>query len=257
MDKRSFPSRIFVLLLLSLPFFPYAQISIGLKGGLLINDFEKSPLAEGEPSADPKMGFQVVVPVEIGIGDMFALQPEIMYGSHGGVQKGGGSSTLLGLTNTTTFKLNYTVNAVEIPVLAKLKLGSDVLKFNFLAGPSLGFGLNGTLNTNSTLKIVAGDGTVLTDQSSSDKFDAKFLNDGYKTDELGSNEFPISKLNFNLHLGAGLGFDLGPFMIAFDGRYMLGLSDLAPDHEGTADRDKVKALSRRLGFSLGVVVPLN
>jgi hypothetical protein len=257
MDKKSNISHILVLLLLSLPFLSHAQISVGLKGGLLINDFEKSPLAEGEPSPDPKAGFQVVVPVEIGIGDMFALQPEIMYGSHGGIQKGGGTGTALGLTSTTTFKFDYTVNTLEIPLLAKLRLGSDVLKFNVVAGPSVGFGLNGTQNTNSTLKIVASNGTVLTDQASSDKFNAKFLNDGYQTSELGAKEFAISKLNFNLHLGAGLGFDLGPFMIALDGRYMLGLSDLAPDPEGTAERDQVKVLSRRLGFSLGVMVPLN
>lgn len=59
----------------------------------MLNNLDIDPLQEGEPKPDTKIGFQVAVPIEISLGDMFAIQPEIMYGSHGAKQEDNSTST--------------------------------------------------------------------------------------------------------------------------------------------------------------------
>ena len=87
MKKQTFFQLAFVLLTLGYYQISYAQISVGVRGGVSLNNLKVEPLEEGEPEPQSVIGFQVAIPVEIAIGDMFAVQPEIMYGSHGAKQE--------------------------------------------------------------------------------------------------------------------------------------------------------------------------
>ncbi|MDX1912541.1 MAG: porin family protein, partial [Saprospiraceae bacterium] len=119
----------------------FSQISIGVRGGLLINNLAIDPLQNGEGTPEAVTGFQFAVPIEIGIGEIFAVQPEIMFGSHGVKRQANDSGTLLGVTTTVNVSSKGFVNALEVPVLGKAKFGTETFRFFVLAGPSMGFGI--------------------------------------------------------------------------------------------------------------------
>ena len=232
----------------------HAQISIGLRSGFLLTSIDKSPLSEGEPAPDIIAGFQVALPVEIALGEIFAIQPEIMFGSHGGVQKDKNAGTLFGVTITETSTIKYQVSALEIPLLAKAKFGSETLQFHVLAGPSFGFGLNGKYVDDRTFVTTAANGDLLDERSTNVDLKAKFLKEGYQTSELDSDEFAVTPTNFNLHFGAGMGVNLGGPLLFLDARYILGLNDLRP--EAVGDNTNLEYKSKRIGVSVGVMFPI-
>lgn len=235
-----------------------AQISIGFRGGLSLNNLNKSPLEENEPNFSNSTGFQFAIPIEIGINDYFAIQPELMFSTHGGIQEANSSSQFFNLKTQSYYKANYLVTAFEIPVLAKLTLGNDPFQFYAMAGPSFGLNTKGQIKQNANVKITdTNTGNVVTDESSSETFKAKFLSDNYNSDELGDQEFAVSKTNLNLHMGAGLGVNLGGVRIFLDARYMLGLSDFSPESNTIPKPAEVSFKSDRIGVSVGAMFSLN
>ena len=230
-----------------------AQVSVGVRAGFLLNNYEKSPLEQNEVAPEAIGAYQLAIPIEIGLGSVLAIQPEIMFGSHGGQQQDQNTSTQLGITNSVSYKITYRIQSLEIPLLAKAKFGSENVKFHILAGPSFGFGVAGTVKQHSTLRSEAG-GVVLIDQTNDDELKAKFLKEGYAESELGENEFAVAKTNLNVHAGLGFSFDLGGPVVVFDARYIAGISDLAP--KAANENTDYVYKSRRLGFSLGVMFPL-
>lgn len=257
MKKQTFFQVAFVLMTLGYYQISFAQISVGARGGVSLNNLVVDPLEEGEPKPEAVIGFQVAIPIEFAIGDMFAVQPEIMYGTHGARQEDNSTSTEGGFVSTVDYKAEFKINTLEIPLLAKLKLGNENLKFHVLAGPSFGFGLSGQSNIMSNLKITDPLGNVFLENSSNEDFDAKFVADGYNADDVSDDEFAVTKTNLNLHMGAGIGFDLGGPTVFLEARYILGLSDLAPEVDGTSKDDANTIKSNRLGLNLGVMFPLN
>jgi hypothetical protein len=231
-----------------------AQISLGFRGGILVTSIDKSPLEDGEPKPENIPGFQIAVPVEIGLGALFAIQPEIMIGTHGARQTVNTDVTQLGIRTVTAAEIKYKITTVEIPVLAKLKFGNDVLRFQVLAGPSLGFGFNGKSKFESTITATVVGGTELFQQNTKDEFDAKFVKDGFKAGAVEADEFAVSKINFNVHFGAGLSVNLGGPNLFLDARYMLGMNDLRPEADG--DTKEISYKSKRIGVSIGIMFPL-
>ena len=257
MIKQTFFSLIFGLLVLGSYQNAFAQISVGIRGGVLLTNLDIDPLQEGEPKPENITGYQVAIPVEIGIVDIFAIQAEIMYGSHGARQEGSSTVTQSGFTTVTDYKLRSRINTLEIPVLAKLRFGDDALKFHVLAGPSFGFGINGKFKQEGSVLATAPDGTILLDQNLNEEYNAKFVKENYNGSEVADEEIAVTKTNLNLHMGAGISFDLGGTALFLDARYMLGLSDLSPEEDGTPKENETTAKSRRIGVSVGVMFPLN
>ena len=231
-----------------------AQISLGFRGGILVTTLDKNPLEDGEPAPEHIPGFQIAVPVEIKIGEIFAIQPELMIGTHGARQAVNTDVTQLGIRTVTAAEIRYKITTFEIPLLAKLKFGNDVLKFHVLAGPSLGFGFNGKSNSESTIISTLTNGIELLNQNTYNEFTAKFVQDGFNADAVEADEFAVSRINFNAHFGAGLSVNLGGPSLFLDGRYMLGINDLRPEAAG--DTKEISFKSRRIGISVGIMFPL-
>lgn len=257
MKKQAIFQLFFAFLALGSYQISYAQISIGARAGILINNLDIDPLEDGEPKPESKIGFQVAVPVEIAIGDIFAVQPEIMFGSHGAKQKGSDTSTEGGFTSVSEFESDVQINALEIPVLAKARFGPESIKFNVFAGPSFGFGISGEGKVKSSVKVTDPTGAVIFDESADETLDAKFVKNDYDSADVDENEIAISKTNLNLHMGAGVSIMLGKASLFLDARYILGLSDLSPEEDGTSKEDEVTVKSNRIGISVGVLFPLN
>ncbi len=235
----------------------FAQsISVGVRAGALLNNVSLDP---EDSDVNPKMLFapQIAVPIEIAFGDMFAVQPEIMYGSHGFKLDESETFTEGTVTFRTKTEGKLKANILEIPVLAKAKFGTELLKFHVLAGPSVGFGLSG--ESEATGSAVATDNTtgeVVFEEDFSEKGDLKFVGNDYDPDDLADDESPFAKTNINAHLGAGVNLQLGSATLFFDARYILGLSDLSPKAEGEPDDEHTKVKGNRIGLSVGVLFPL-
>ena len=232
------------------------SISVGVRAGALLNNVSLDP---EDSDVNPKMLFapQIAVPIEIAFGDMFAVQPEIMYGSHGYKVEESETTTEGTVTIRSKIDGKLKANTLEIPLLAKVKFGTELLKFHVLAGPSIGFGLSG--EAEATGNIVATENTtgeVVFEEEFSEKGDLKFVGNDYDPNDVNDDQLPFAKTNINAHLGAGVNLKLGSATLFFDARYILGLSDLSPKAEGESDDDHTKTKGNRIGLSVGVLFPL-
>lgn len=106
-----------------------AQASFGIRAGAHIgkqtydSDF-------ADISLDSKVGLDLAILVELGISEIFAVQPELHY-----IQKG---------TKTDVFgtEVSTVLNYIDVPILGKLNFGENV-KFIVEVGPSFGYAISG------------------------------------------------------------------------------------------------------------------
>jgi hypothetical protein len=116
-----------VLFMLCLAVTAFAQtpMSIGFQAGLNFANLSISPTPS--PSPGSRMGFGLGGVLEIGINEMFFIQPELMY------LMGGAKTDVTGGTITIKY------DVIEIPILAKAKFGTSEIKPYAMAGPNIGF----------------------------------------------------------------------------------------------------------------------
>jgi len=229
------------------------KISIGTRGGILLTKFGVTPKETGDPDFKNIVVPQGALFAEIGFGNFFAIQPEIMYGTHGG--KYYGSNTIMdhGYTDFARFDVTIKINTIEVPVLAKVKFGSDAVKFYALAGPSIGLGLNG--NKQTKVKYTSTNPNANYLGAYEENLKAVFRKDQYPSDDIPDTEFAAARTNVNLHFGAGASYKIGPLSVFLDGRYILGMTDMLPQYRYPfAEKYAVK--SRRVGISAGVMFAL-
>ena len=174
----------FVIVVFSTTLFSFAEgVSFGIKAGLNI----ASVLGDGTGHAQSKIGFVGGGFVTLGLGDLFAIQPEILY-----TQKGyRWESDFLGATYEATGMLYY----IEIPMLSKIMIPvTGNVKPNLFIGPYFG------VNLIAKKKI----------ESSEPPYEYDIANS--KDSE------------FGMVFGAGLDYILTKRKIGFEGRYTLGLT---------------------------------
>jgi len=174
------------LTLLAISMTAFSQITFGARVGINIaSQTTQVNSLDINLDSDDNVGFTIGGLVNIAITDAFSIQPELNY-----IQKGGeDESELFGETITTELNLNY----IEIPVLAKYAFGSETFKVFVMAGPSIGYGLNGEITF---------------DDEESEDFD---------WDEEGAN-----RTDFGFQAGVGVQYR----NIFLDARYGFGLSDI-------------------------------
>lgn len=208
-----------VLLLTSaclLAFGAQAQISIIPKGGVTLATVSHDEEPRGQES---KVGFVGGAAVEIGlVENFFSVQPELLF-----IQKGE-KYDAAGVTTRST--LNY----LELPVLAKVSFGSEVIKGYVNAGPSLSLGLSGTH------KVEGGE----TPGERAIRFGSRGSD--------ANRQYVDSRFDFGLQFGGGVRVGVGPGAVIGDVRYGLGLTDLY-------DEDRSK--NRAFAFTLGYAIPLS
>lgn len=171
-----------ILALLSSMHLITAQSTIGIRAGVISSkqDIQNNSFID---EAGSKLGADVAFVADFPIG-ILSISPEFHW-----LQKGGKIEDLQGSVGEVSRTFNY----LEIPLLLKLNFGQKV-GFFLLAGPSVGYLLNGTDKD--------------MDGSTTD-IDLDF----YKRVEYGA------------HAGAGIG--LGPIRV--DVRYIFGLNDIFDD----------------------------
>lgn len=202
-----------------------AQLGIGVRAGINFSNISSNAVTQGfEPES--VVGTAFAIPIEIRMSEKFAIQPEILYHTKGSTSK----ASLLGVTFSSKTELNY----IEIPVLAKAQLGSDVFGLNFLLGPSIAYAMSGKITT-SGLGL----------SGSVDVFD-----------ENDDKEFYVSRTDFNLQAGLSPYLNLGDHLSVFlDARYILGLTDIT-EEENIATipvEDYLEQKNRVVQVSLGAL----
>jgi len=161
---------------------------------------------------DSKTGFVGGAFATFGLGSLFALQPELLYS-----QKGFGASE-----GDLTAELG--VNYFEIPVLLKAQFKLAMLRPAIYAGPVVSF------ETSCNLDVI-----------------------GVSVDCDGDEGFvDRKKTDWGAVFGANLDFILGPVILILDGRYQLGLTNLAdvPEAADEEVKNRVWQIMAGVGFSI-------
>lgn len=170
----------------------FAQgISIGPVAGVTYSTIKG--LAGDSPDLKEKyiIGTQFGAAVNIGISEMFSIQPEFFFAQQGGVVESDGKPI------KTTIKNNF----VNVPVLAKISFGKeDGVKIFAVAGPYGGYWLSSRVK--QEVDGIIQDGEVTFNSTENNRFD------------------------YGVAFGAGLGFPVGPGSLNLDLRYNYGLADL-------------------------------
>lgn len=200
-----------------------AQNSVGIRGGFSMFTVKNFPVAqEGLRLEDGVVfGNFNAISFEIGLSPMFAIQPEVNYIQKGGKLKSSGESD---------FSLRVKMDYLETPLLAKLRLGKGPFKGYVIAGPSVGYALNGETKL------------TIDDFRTKDKieFDDTFGSDGRKD----------NRWDFSAIAGGGVQYKIGPGSIVLDARLAYDFNDYNK-FEGSAPDSHKKTRWEGLSASLG------
>lgn len=179
------------------------------------------------------IGFSAGAGFELSVGDIFSIQPEILY-----TQKG---YKLKDQDGSLQFKLNY----VEIPVLLKFSFGEeDELRFFGYVGPYVGYALNGSANLKIGSASTKGKVKFGEEPANNTGNDAYFAKD------------EANRLDIGAYVGAGVGYPLGSGELTLEGRYGYGFTNFEKDATGRMSADDLKSQNRTIGVFLGYAIPL-
>ncbi|MBX9850842.1 MAG: PorT family protein [Cytophagaceae bacterium] len=156
----------------------------------------------------------------------FSIQAEVDYS-----KKGGGQGLIMGgveYAEYTEFK------TIEIPLSAKLTVGTTKAKFTASLGPYIGIALNGK-------QIVVDSGKVTTTPANFDFFDA--------------DKRKINKLDFGINLGLGSSIDLGQGKLLLDIKYGIGLRNWY-SYDGNNPGIIGEVKNRIFAVSAGYIYPI-
>jgi hypothetical protein len=131
--------------------------------------------------------------LEIGLGERFAIQPEVNLVAKGYRLDDDGFSDY-------TEKFNY----LEVPLLLKLRFGGENIGVYLAAGPSFGYALSGHKK-----------GTTIFG--------------GQVDEDIDFDQDLLKRTDFGAQAGIGINLGLGPGALFVDGRYLLGFTDLNDD----------------------------
>jgi len=208
-------------------FIPLTQAQIGIKAGVNMASIAQNE-TEGDFSDYEKksvIGFQGGLTFDLGISDIFTIQPEVLF-----IQKGGKSTYKLDDNNK--IENRYYFNYVDVPVLAKLKFYGDDggSGFYFLAGPYVGLALGGKVKSTTTLLGVENEA----------ENDFSFDND--------SEQERAKRLDYGVSFGGGIKIN----RLILDLRYNLGLNNVSDNDADNTNDDKPFLRHRGIGLTAGI-----
>jgi hypothetical protein len=195
-----------------------AQISAGLRLGANLSDVAVRGYDQALKT-NSLFGVAYGLAVEVGIGAKFAIQPELLYSQHGFTVE----QTILFETLKEKVRFSY----LQVPLLAKLKLGDETVKVDIFAGPHFGFGI----------------GEVATE--------SRFLGNTVEG-RLSWEEINQRTDDFGFTFGLGLSFAAGPGALGLDIRYQLGRTNIIAEPIGTEVNE-----NRNLQLGLSYLVRLS
>jgi len=203
-------------------------IKLGVKGGLNIANIGGSEadslaflLFDADVPKKSNAGFVAGAFAEFMIGNMFAIQPEVLYSKKGVKFEESGAEVKI--------KVDY----IEIPVLLKINIPIEGSKVhpNVYAGPAVAI--------KSSCKLSGSAASVSVDVDC----------EGQDIVDLTGFEILVKSTDFGLVFGGGVSFDVGGADVGVDVRYTLGLSTIDDDPDPYDFKNQVISIMGTVGFS--------
>ncbi len=216
----------------------YAQISIGLRGGV---NFAKWKLNTEDTEQDLNDYLKymtapyISVPVELSLSNNFAIQLEPSYLQQGTrtyiKEEESFESGIIELEFESKMRINY----IALPAMAKGKFSAGKVRLYVMGGPQVAYAIDGKVKAKETLTI---NGESETEESS---------------ESIDWDDSALTRFDFSLVFAGGLELPLGPGAVIFDARYLLGLQNLNKEKDDLFDQ---KIYNRGIGLSAGYRIPL-
>lgn len=210
--------------------FTFAQVSVGLKGGINFANISTPDLSViNIPSTDANLSFTYGAVAEIGIKNGFAIQPEINYSRKGFELGVDFPLDILDFALPVGVKAITDLNYIEAPVLAKYNFGTGRLGGYVTAGPTVSYARSARFKTAASFII-----------------DINVVNREFDLDALN-----VSRWDIGGAIGAGATLDLGSTQLFVDARYTHGFKKL--DNVPVIDLD---FRNKNFALTTGFLIPL-
>jgi hypothetical protein len=196
------------------------EITLGVKGGLNVSNLSVDAPEDPDFAFDSQTDFLVGAFAQFGIGNTFAIQPEVFYSQNGAKTKNADPS----------IKLNLNYIRVPLLLMARLSSRESPMYPILYAGPQVAF--------ETRCQVTGEQGGV----SVSFDCDSPELDDALQT----------KTTDFGLVFGGGLEILYSRLTVQLDARYNLGLTNL----NDSEDADEVSVKSRGWSFMLGLGIPV-
>lgn len=213
-----------------------AQFSLTPKVGVGFSNVTFSEEANKIEGKKSRTGILFGLGANYAFTEAFSLQAELLFNSKGykAEETSGGS----------TVKANFSLNYLEIPILARYAFGNENFKTYVNAGPYVAFGLGGKAKAEGSIG-----GISLTTETK-----IKF---GKEPDNYtGSDLYVDNGFDFGVQAGAGILYKVGPGSLNLDLRYGLGLSNLNDESTGNNVKIKADGKNNQFAVSVGYQFPL-
>lgn len=227
-----------ILSTISFTAFSQVEVMLGGRAGMNVASYRWGNDVRNNKDIDSKssIGAHVSFVTVMELAPWFGIQAEAQF-----IQKGGKlfySCENCAVNNdqgqAVQFKsfsqeLKIQANYMELPILARFKLGGDNVAFNGFLGPAFSIALNGTEQFTQD-QTDAQDKETTATKTTKLNFDKEY------------NRFDIGGV-----VGAGMEFGAGPGAIIFDLRFELGISD-ATKQKNLDERIKNRGFQIGLGY---------
>lgn len=132
----------------------YAQIQVGVRGGANWA-FASKPdfLGSLTPTLHPSPGPTGAIFLDIPLNERVSFRPEIAYVQKGFVVKEGMDLNLGGFTLPLGARIAYQSQNLEIPLLFKVNMTDGPVQPYLIAGPAVGYAMDGRVRTRATALI--------------------------------------------------------------------------------------------------------
>ena len=200
---------------------------IGIKAGVNFASIAQNETEASYTDYEKKSvtGFQGGLTFDLGLSDIFTIQPEVLF-----IQKGGKSTYRADDNNKLVNR--YYFNYIDVPILAKLKFYGDGggSGFYFIAGPYVGLAMSGKVK--STLTVLGAD------TESEDDF--TFDND--------TDQERAKRLDYGVSFGGGVKIN----RLILDLRYNLGINNISDNDADNTNDEKPFLRHRGIGLTAGI-----
>ena len=142
--KKSITTTIAILLVT----YTFAQVSLGLKGGINFANIAIPEIAIiNIPDAQANKSFTFGAVAEIGIANGFAIQTELNYTKKGFIINEGIPLEIANIPLPVGVKVTTDLNYMELPILAKYNFGNEKVGGYLTAGPTMSYASSGRFRT--------------------------------------------------------------------------------------------------------------
>jgi len=125
-----------------------AQFSVGIKTGINFNNVSQTDALDAlTPDFQQLVGLNIGLVSELEVGNHFAFQPELVYTQKGFKFDQGTNIDLFNIPLPIGVIARTKFSYIEAPLLFKGKIGDDKMKGYLIAGPSIGYAVDGQLTT--------------------------------------------------------------------------------------------------------------